>query len=192
MGTTAPYYCRVCGNLTTNISWPYNVCAICESFRRAVNDLAEEYQSEVPAPAIRALEHSVRLYDDRSGKLLVEQQAGPLRGTIAHTLQHHFYGAFRLPSSRYSGEAGLYRALLTGFLTSELLPESLRSDMQTLLSEIDKRTQRLGKMLTYFDQGKWYACPSPQPTLDDLYEGKSEEEALEKLYAAHPELKEDA
>ncbi len=183
------YHCRVCGKRTSHSSWPWNVCEDCEPYQQAVIALAEQYQGEIPEAALKALTDSLKQYDEHTGELVSETKAAPLRTALAYSRRSAFRGALRLPSMTYVDVSSLYRSALILLLDSGFLPARLADEVRAYLDEIEQRKQRLTRIVTYQSAQQWHAC-----LLDGNLEkeppvsGTSEGEALDKLYARHPEL----
>lgn len=185
------FYCRVCGQPTTNHSWPWEVCQKCEPFQQAVSTLAEHYESEIPAEALKALDASLHVYDDHSGEPVIDEKARHLRKAMAHSREYAFDHAFTLPSLQYAHAASISRFCLDLVLDSGFLPEQLGREIREYLAEVDSQQKRLGKIVTFFSGGRWYAgLAEMKPGADWSREatGLTEAEAVEKLSAVSPEL----
>ncbi len=185
------FYCRVCGQPTTNDSWPWEVCLKCEPFQQAVSTLAERYQDEIPAEALKALDASLHVYSDRSGERVIDQKARHLRIVLDHSREHAFYDAFTLPGLKYAHAASIARFCLDLVLDSGFLPELLSDEIRTYLAEADRRQKRLDKIITFSSGECWFAgLAETKPGTDGYQEvtGVTEAEAVANLVAAFPLL----
>lgn len=182
------YYCRVCGKRTFHPSWP-SVCEYCESYQQAVIALAEEYQGEIPEAALKSLTSSLNQYGTHTGKLISDEKAAPVRTAMAYNRRSGFGGAFRLPSMAYVDASCLYRSTLILLLDSGFLPARLADEVSAYLDQIEQRKQLLSQIVTYQSGQQWHAyLLDDDPEKEPPVSGASEGEALDKLYARHPEL----
>ncbi|HEU5376428.1 MAG TPA: hypothetical protein VFV38_13370 [Ktedonobacteraceae bacterium] len=182
-------YCPLCGKRAPASHVSCYVCLACEPYQRAVNDLAGAYQGMIPEAALKALTASLHQYDPRTGELVSDAKSASVRTAIASSLRTGFGGAFRLPSLIAVDVSSLYRFLLMTLLNSDLLPARLTDEVRAYLDQLEQRKQRLEQVVTYQCGSHWYAyLMGSDPAQEPALSGENEVEALQKLYARHPEL----